>query len=38
VTIFPDDSKKYLSTDLTKDIYINNLISNNIELLDYEII
>ena len=35
VTIFPDDSKKYLSTDLTNEYY-NNL--NNIELLNYEII
>jgi len=39
VTIFADDFKKYLSTDLTKDI--NNdkkLISNNIEILSFEYI
>ena len=37
VTIFPDDSKKYLSTDLTKDI--NNkqsLVSNQIEIISIE--
>lgn len=34
VTIFADDFKKYLSTDLTKNINLNpNLISNNIEIL-----
>lgn len=39
VTIFADDNKKYLSTDLTKDIDINNkFISNNIKLIDYEVI
>lgn len=39
VTVFADDNKKYLSTDLTKEI--NNkqsFISNKIRLLDYEII
>lgn len=37
VTIFPDDNKKYLSTDLSKDIdYNKNFISNKIELLNYE--
>ena len=39
VTIFPDDNKKYLTTDLTKDIdYNKDYISNKIELLDYEFI
>ncbi len=39
VTIFADDNKKYLSTDLTKDIDTNNkFISNNIKLIDYEVI
>ena len=34
VTVFADDFKKYLSTDLTKKINLNpNLISNNIEIL-----
>lgn len=37
VTIFPDDNKKYLTTDLTKELnYNKNLISNQIELIDYE--
>lgn len=39
VTIFPDDNKKYLSTDLMKKIDQNEeLLSNQIELLDYEFI
>ena len=39
VTVFPDDLKKYLSTDLSKDIKLkDNNISSNIELIDYEII
>ena len=39
VTVFPDDNKKYLSTDLSKGIDNNNeFISNKIELLDYEFI
>ena len=39
ITIFPDDNKKYLSTDLTKPISLKKeLISNQIELLDYEVI
>ena len=39
VTIFTDDSKKYLSTDLFKDIDIDErFISNKIELLDYDFI
>lgn len=37
VTVFPDDNKKYLSTDLTKDIRSNeNYLSAEIELLGYE--
>lgn len=37
VTIFPDDLKKYLTTDLTKEINSSsNLISNNIEILAIE--
>lgn len=39
ITIFPDDNKKYLTTDLTKNINYNpNFISNQIELLGYEVI
>ncbi len=39
VTVFADDNKKYLSTDLSKDIDNNKeYISNKIELLDYEVI
>lgn len=39
VTVFPDDNKKYLSTDLSKPIDNNeNFISNQVELLDYEFI
>ena len=38
-TVFADDNKKYLSTDLTKEIDENNkFISNKIKLLDYEVI
>ena len=38
-TIFPDDSKKYISTDLTKNIELNNdNISSKVELLDIEVI
>ena len=37
VTVFADDSKKYLSTDLTKEINESkDLMSNKIELLSYE--
>ncbi len=37
VTVFADDNKKYLSTDLIKDIDNNKeFISNNVELLSYE--
>ena len=38
VTVFPDDLKKYTTTDLSKPIVNNNLISNQITLLDFEII
>jgi cysteine synthase A len=38
ITVFPDDNKKYLSTDLTKDIKLkDDNISNKIELLDIEV-
>lgn len=38
-TVMVDDNKKYLSTDLSKTIsHDKSLISNNIELLNYEII
>ena len=37
-TVFADDNKKYLSTDLSKNIDINpKYISNKIKLLDYEV-
>ena len=37
VTVFADDNKKYLSTDLAKDIcYNKEFISNQIKLLRYE--
>ncbi len=39
VTVFADDNKKYLSTDLSKPIDTNpNYISNQVELIDYEVI
>ena len=39
VTVFPDDNKKYLSTDLSKPISNNKeYISNQIELIDYEFV
>lgn len=39
VTVFPDCNKKYLSTDLSKDIDINKVfVSNKIELISYEVI
>lgn len=39
VTVFPDDNKKYLSTDLNGDIDRNeNFISNKIKLLDYDFV
>ena len=37
VTVFPDDNKKYLSTELSNDIDLNtSFISNQIELINYE--
>ena len=37
VTVFPDDNKKYLSTDLSRPIDKNEkFISNKIEIIDYE--
>ena len=39
VTVFPDDNKKYLTTDLSNPVDNNSrFISNEIELLDYEFI
>lgn len=39
VTVFPDDNKKYLSTDLSQPVNLNEeFISNKIELLDYQVI
>ena len=39
VTIFSDDNKKYLSTDLSKDIDTNkDFISNKIDLISYELV
>lgn len=39
VTVFVDDNKKYLSTDLSKDVDLNEkFISNQIELIDYQVI
>ena len=38
VTVFPDDLKKYLTTDLVKNIQDDSLISNQIELIDYEVL
>ena len=39
VTVFADDNKKYLSTDLGKEIVKGeSFISNQVELLDYEIV
>ena len=39
VTVFPDDNKKYLSTDLSKEVANNEeYISNKIELVDYEFV
>lgn len=39
VTIFPDDNKKYLSTEITNDIDSNpNFLSNQIELLNIKFI
>lgn len=39
VSVFPDDNKKYLSTDLSKEIYLTeDFISNKIELISYDVI
>lgn len=39
VTVFPDDNKKYLSTDLAKNIKLkDNNISSKVELINYEIV
>lgn len=38
VTVFPDDLKKYLSVDNKNIEQENNLISNKIELIDFEIV
>jgi len=39
VTVFPDDNKKYISTDLSKSIDNNEkFISNQVEILDYNFI
>lgn len=39
VTVFPDDNKKYLTTDLSNKIdNDSNFISNKIKLIDYEIV
>lgn len=39
VTVFPDDNKKYISTELSKPIENNeNFISNKVEFLDYKFI
>lgn len=39
VTVFPDDNKKYLSTDLSKQVENNEkFVSNKVEILDYEFV
>ena len=39
VTVFPDDNKKYISTDLSKPIENNeNFISSKVEILDYQFV
>lgn len=39
VTVFVDDNKKYLSTDLSKGVDLNEkFISNQIELINYQVI
>ena len=39
VTVFADDTKKYLTTDLSKDIELNEkFISNKIKLIGYEVV
>lgn len=39
ITVFPDDNKKYLTTDLSKPIDLNeDFISNKVQILDYEFV
>ena len=39
VTVFPDDNKKYISTELGKGININDkFVSNQVEILDYKFV
>ena len=39
ITVFPDDNKKYLTTELSKNLSSNKeFISNQIELIDYEFV
>ena len=39
VTVFPDDNKKYITTDLSKPIDNNSkFISNKVEIIDYEFV
>lgn len=39
VTVFPDDNKKYISTELSKPIVNNdNFVSNKVEILDYKFV
>lgn len=39
VTVFPDDNKKYISTDLSKPVVENEIfLSNKIKVLDYEFV
>ncbi len=39
VIVFPDDNKKYLSTDLAQNMSnLSDLLSNDVELLNYEVI
>jgi len=39
VTVFPDDNKKYLSTDLSKPInYNDKFVSNHVHILDYKFV
>ena len=39
VTVFPDDNKKYLSTELSRPVDLNkSFFSNKIELIEYELI
>ncbi len=38
VTVFPDDNKKYLTTDLTSSQKMEHFISSQVELLDYQVV